>query len=312
MNTPIWVERYRPHKIEDCILPIGLKETFKQIVQQKTVPNMILAGKQGGGKTTVARAICDELGIDYLMINASENGNIDTLRIDIRNYAATKSFNSSRKVVILDEADYLNPNSTQPALRSFIEEFASNSSFIFTCNILNKIIGPLHSRASVIEFTIPNAEKVSLQTQFYKRVKMILDTEKIEFTPNVVKTLIVKYWPDYRRVINELQRYSYVGKIDEGILDQVQDAPISELIVALKARDFKTMRKWCAINHDSDSVKTMRKIYDALYEIFTKECIPAVVLLIAEYQFKAAFVQDQEINLTAFLTELMETVDFVE
>jgi DNA polymerase III delta prime subunit len=311
----IWVEKYRPHKISDCVLPENIKETFAQIVKQGLIPNLILTGKAGGGKTTAARAICDELNVESILINASENGNIDTLRNEIREFASTESFlrdldaddNSSvkRKVVILDEADHLNPNSTQPALRSFIEEFASNVSFIFTCNSLGKIIQPLHSRTSVIEYNIPNGEKATLQGQFYKRLKFILDTENVEFDPNVVKALVVKFWPDFRRTINELQRYSLSGKIDEGILAQVRDVPLSELIKALKDKDFQSMRKWCAVHHDSDSVKIIRKLYEVLYEVFNKNSIPDVVILMGRYQYQAAFVNDHELHLVAFLTELM-------
>ena len=313
----IWVEKYRPHTISDCILPEGIKTTFEQIVHQGVIPNMILTGKAGGGKTTAAKAICAQVGAECIMINASENGNIDTLRNEIREFASTESFlrdldddgNTSikRKVVILDEADHLNPNSTQPALRSFIEEFASNVSFIFTCNSLSKIITPLHSRTSVIEYTIPNTEKAALQKAFYGRLKYILDTEEVEFDPNVVRALVVKFWPDFRRTINELQRYSLSGKIDEGILSQVRDVPMSELIKALKEQDFQMVRKWCAVHHDSDSVKIIRKLYDALYEVFKKESIPDVVIMMGRYQYQAAFVNDHELHLVAFLTELMYT-----
>lgn len=301
----LWVEKWRPHTITDCILPIAIKTTFEQIIINGVVPNMILTGKTGGGKTTAARAICDQLDIEYIMINASENGNIDTLRTEIREFASTASFGGERKVVILDEADHLNPNSTQPALRSFIEEFASNVSFIFTCNSISKIIAPLHSRTAVIEYTIPNAEKESLAKQFFKRLKIILDAEGVEYQPKVIMAMVFKYWPDFRRTINELQRYALQGKIDEGILDQVRDIPISELITALKSKDFQAMRKWCAVHNESDSTKIMRKLYDSLYEVFNLDSIPEVVVMIGTYQYRAAFVQDHEIHLVAFLTELM-------
>lgn len=312
----IWVEKYRPHKISDCILPEAIKETFEQIVQQGIIPNLILTGKAGGGKTTAARAICEELGVEYILINASENGNIDTLRTEIREFASTESFlhdldasgfstGRKRKVVILDEADHLNPNSTQPALRAFIEEFASNVSFIFTCNSLSKIITYLHSRTAVIEYNIPNSEKEALAKQFFKRLKFILDTEGIEYDTKVIMALTFKFWPDFRRTINELQRYALAGKIDESILAQVRDVPMSELIKALKAKDFHAMRKWCAVHHDSDSVKIIRKLYDVLFDVFVKNQVPDVVILMGRYQYQAAFVDDHELHLVAFLTELM-------
>lgn len=314
-RTPIWVERYRPHKISDCILPEAIKETFEQIVRQGVIPNLILTGKAGGGKTTAALAICEELGIEHILINASENGNIDTLRTEIREFASTESFlhaldasgentGRKRKVVILDEADHLNPNSTQPALRAFIEEFASNVSFIFTCNALSKIITYLHSRTAVIEYAIPSVEKEALAKQFFKRLSYILDTEGIEYDKKVIMALTFKFWPDFRRTINELQRYALAGKIDESILSQVRDVPMSELIKALKAKDFHAMRKWCAV-HNSNSVEIIRKLYDALFDVFVKNQVPDVVILMARYQYQAAFVDDHELHLVAFLTELM-------
>ena len=250
-NSPIWVERYRPHCIADCVLPEAIKTTFQEIIRQGVVPNMILSGRAGGGKTTAAQAICDELNVEWILINASESGNIDTLRNEVREFESTRSFCGDRKVVLLDEADSLNPNSTQPALRGFIEEFSVNVSFIFTCNTLSKIIQPLHSRTSIIEFNIPAIEKAGLQKQFLKRLRFILDTEGVEYEPKVLAALIMKFWPDFRRTINELQRYALLGKIDEGILAQVRDVPMSELLKALKDRDFPAMRKWCAVHHDS-------------------------------------------------------------
>ena len=309
-NSPIWVERYRPHRIEDCILPEHIKTTFQEIVNRGVVPNMIFSGKAGGGKTTAAMAICDELEVEWILINASESGNIDTLRNEIREFASTASFGGGRKVVILDEADHLNPQSTQPALRGFIEEFTINVSFIFTCNNLSKIIEPLHSRTSIIEFNVPVSEKNGLMNQFLRRLRMILDGEEVEYDPMVLAALIQRYWPDFRRTINELQRYSLNGKIDEGILAQVRDVPMSELIKHMKNADFTSMRKWVAVHNDSDSVRVMRKIYDSCYEIMDKQSIPGVVLLIGDYQYKAAFVQDQEMHLAAFLTELMQSAEF--
>ena len=311
MEHVIWVEKYRPHTIESCILPPHLKTTFQEIVNSGVVTNMIFAGKAGVGKTTVARAICDELDISYLLIPASEQGNIDTLRTDVREFASTISFGGGRKVVIFDEADYLNANSTQPALRNFVEEFAINTSFIYTCNHPNRIIPELHSRSSVIEFKISNEDTAEMRKQFLKRLRSILEVEGVPYDPKVVAQLILKHWPDMRRVINELQRYAKQGKIDAGILEQVKDAPLADLLKSLKEGDFQTMRVWCALHHDNDSVRVMRKIYDGLYDIFAKDSIPDVVLLIGNYQYQAAFVQDHEIHLTAFLTELVQVAKFL-
>jgi DNA polymerase III delta prime subunit len=311
MQNQIWVEKYRPHTIGDCILPPVLKATFQGIVDSGVVTNMILSGKAGVGKTTVARAICDELEISSLLIPASEQGNIDTLRTDVREFASTMSFGGTRKVVIFDEADYLNANSTQPALRNFIEEFSLNTSFIFTCNHPNRIIPEIHSRAPVIEFKITKNDQNEMRKLFLKRLRAILEAEGIPYEPQVLAQLIMKFWPDMRRIINELQTYSKQGKIDEGVLEQVKDAPMSELYKALKDGNFKAMREWCAVYNDNDSVRVMRKIYDALYEVFDKDCIPDVVLLIGNYQYQAAFVQDHEIHLTAFLTELVQVSKFL-
>ena len=308
-KSPLWVERWRPRKIADCILPEKIKGTFEEIVNQGVVPNMILTGPAGMGKTTAAIALCDELDLDWILINASQNGGIDTLRTEITEFASTRSFDGARRVIILDEADYLNPQSTQPALRGAIEEFSVNASFIFTCNNLVKIIPPLHSRASIIEYNIPADEMSGLVGQFYKRLKLILDTEKISYDPSNVKTvlgrLILKFWPDMRRVLNELQLYSIKGPIDAGVLEQVQDAPMAELIDAIKKDDFRRVRAWCAVHSDTDVIKVIRKVYDLVYDLFEPDCIPGIVLLCASYQFQAAFAQDQEIHLAAFLTNLM-------
>lgn len=313
MRQVIWVEKYRPHTVADCILPAALKSTFQEIVNSGVVLNMILAGKAGVGKTTIARAICEELDLTYIISNASEKGNIDTLRTEIRDFAETASFTGDRKVVILDEADYLNATSTQPALRSFIEEFAANVSFIFTCNHPNRIIPELHSRAPVIEFKISKDEKEEMMKQFLKRLCSILDAEEIPYEKKVLAQMIFKHWPDMRRVINELQRYSkQTGRIDSTILEAIKDAPIADLYAALKGRDFKTMRVWCALYNDNDSVRVMRKVYDTMYEVFDKDCIPDIVLLIGNYQYQAAFVQDHEVHLAAFLTELMQLAKFVK
>jgi DNA polymerase III delta prime subunit len=301
----LWTQLYRPRKIEDCILPKSLKDTFQEFVKQGNVPNLLLCGTQGTGKTTVARALCEELGFDVLEINGSMNGGIDTLRNEIKNFASTISFSGSRKAVILDEADYLNAQSTQPALRNFMEEFSKNCAFILTCNFKNRIIEPLHSRCSVIEFKIPQKEKQSLAAQFYKRVLHILKEENIEFEPAVVAQLITTHFPDWRRVLNELQRYSATGKIDTGILTNLKDESFKVLIDALKERNFNSMRKWVGENSDTEPSAFFRKFYDSAHNYMTAKSIPPLVLLLAKYQYQAAFVADQEINTSAFLTEVM-------
>jgi DNA polymerase III delta prime subunit len=301
----LWTQLYRPRKIEDCILPKSLKDTFQEFVKQGNVPNLLLCGTQGTGKTTVARALCEELGFDVLEINGSMNGGIDTLRNEIKNFASTISFSGSRKAVILDEADYLNAQSTQPALRNFMEEFSKNCAFILTCNFKNRIIEPLHSRCSVIEFKIPQKEKQVLAAQFYKRVVHILKEENIEFEPAVVAQLITTHFPDWRRVLNELQRYSATGKIDTGILTNLKDESFKVLIDALKERNFNSMRKWVGENSDTEPSAFFRKFYDSAHNYMTAKSIPPLVLLLAKYQYQAAFVADQEINTSAFLTEVM-------
>jgi len=301
----LWVERYRPRKIEDCILPDELKSTFQKFVDDGSIPNLLLSGTAGVGKTTVARAMLEQINADYIVINGSMNGNIDTLRNDIRNFAATVSFTGGRKYVILDEADYLNANSTQPALRNFMEEYSSNCGFILTCNFANRIIAPLHSRCSVVEFKINGKQKAPLAKQFMDRVNTILDTEGIEYDKKVVAELIMKHFPDWRRVLNELQRYAASGKIDSGILAQMDNLDIRELSKLLKARDFTSMRKWVATNSSMDANMLFRKLYDVSTETMQSESIPELVLILAEYQYKAAFVVDQEINTAACLTKIM-------
>lgn len=306
----LWVEKYRPKTVNDTVLPAELKLTFQQFIDDRVVPNLLLTGKAGTGKTTVARAMLEELGCDYIIINGSMHGNIDTLRNDISNFASSVSLSGGRKYVILDEADYLNPNSTQPALRNFMEEFSKNCGFILTCNFRNRIIEPLHSRCSIVEFKIPNKEKPKLATQFYKRVTNILSQEAVEAEPKAVAAIVEKHFPDFRRTLNELQRYSATGKIDAGILVNVEDQTIKQLIDHMKARDFTHVRKWTAENIDVDPVVLFRKFYDASQDYFKPSAIPQLVLLIAEYQYKQAFVADSEINMVAFLTEVMVECEF--
>ena len=304
----LWVEKYRPRTIDECILPEDQKATFKQFLDKGEIPNMLLCGGAGMGKTTVARALCEELGTDYIVINGSMNGNIDTLRNEILGFASTVSFTGKTKIVILDEADYLNPNSTQPALRNFIEEFSSNCRFIFTCNFKNRIIAPLHSRTTVVEFKIVNADRPKIAAGFFKRVMEILKTENITADSKSVAKLVERHFPDYRRVLNELQRYSVSGAIDEGVLVNLKEANIRDLTDALKEKDFKKMRQWVVNNIDSDPQTLFRLIYDQLTDQVKQ--VPQLILLLADYQYKAAFVADAEINLVACLTEIMAAVEF--
>ena len=309
MEHLLWTEKYRPQTIEDCILPKRLKEVFQQYASQKQIPNLLLTGSAGVGKTTVAKALCQEVGCDYLVINGSDESGIDTFRVKIKNYASSMSFTGGRKVIIIDEADYLNPNSTQPALRNAIEEFASNCSFIFTCNYKNRIIEPLHSRMAVIEFGLKNGEKMKMATEFLKKTEFILQTEKIEFDKKVVAELVTKHFPDFRRVINELQRYSQLGKIDVGVLAQVADVSITEIVKYIKDKDFGAVRKWVATN-EVDPTTFFRKLYDNLYDFLKPHSIPQVILILADYQYKQAFVVDQEINIVACLIQIMAEGDF--
>ena len=305
VNSPLWVEKYRPQRIQDCVLPDALKETLQAIVSDGTIPNLIFAGGAGTGKTTAARALCAELDCDSLVINGSMNGNIDTLRNEIRDFASTMSFSGGRKYVILDEADYLNPQSTQPALRNFMEEYSSNCGFILTCNFVNKIIDPLHSRCSVVNFTFPKAEMPKLAGSFMKRVMSILESEEIEFDKAAVAALISKHAPDWRRVLNELQRYSVSGKVDAGILTQFSEETFKALIGFLKERKFDQMRKWVAANADMDPTVLYRKLYDSASVYVQEKSIPQLVMTIAQFQFWHSQVADVEINLAACLTELM-------
>jgi DNA polymerase III delta prime subunit len=313
MAENLWVEKYRPTKIDDCILTNELKETFKQFLNQKELPNLLLSGTAGTGKTTVARALCEELGADYIIINGSDEGRqIDTLRHKIKNFASTVSLTetASHKVVIIDEADYMNADSVQPALRNFIETFYKNCRFIFTCNYKNKILPALHSRCTVIDFAITNGERNKSYSDFHIRLQYILNEEKIEFDPKVIAELIQKYYPDFRRTINELQRYSVRGKIDSGILFSLTEADTKQLIAILKEKRFNDMRKWVIQNLDKEPSALFSSVYEILYKHLQPQDMAQAVLVIAGYQYKAAFVADQEINMVACLTEVMANCKF--
>ena len=309
MKQILWVEKYRPRKIEDCILPPAIKKSFSEFVKNKEIPNLLLSGRPGVGKTTVAKALCEQLETDYLIINGSEESGIDVLRSKIKSFASTVSLTGGTKVVILDEADYLNPQSTQPALRGFIEEFHNNCRFIFTANYKNRIIEPLHSRCSVIEFKI-NGNRDKLAYELLNRCGNILDEENIKYDNKVVAELIMKHFPDNRRVLNELQRYSAAGEIDSGILVNLSDINLKELTLHLKNKEFTKVRKWVVDNIDNDPTKIFRKIYDNLYYTMEPSTIPSAIILIGQYQYKSAFVADQEINLLACLTEIMSQCRF--
>jgi DNA polymerase III delta prime subunit len=306
----LWVEKFRPKTIADTILPPSLKQTFQQFVDQQNIPNLLLCGRAGVGKTTVARAMLEELGADYLIINGSMNGNIDTLRNDIRQFASSVSFYGGRKYVILDEADYLNPNSTQPALRNFMEEFSKNCGFILTANFSNRIIDPLHSRCSVVEFKIEKEDKPKMAALLFKRAQQILESEGIDNDPKAVAEVVKKFFPDFRRVLNELQRYSATGKIDSGILVNFTDEKLKGLIELIKQKNFTEIRKWVGENTDIDTTTFFRKLYDAASDYMKPSSIPQLVLILANYQYKAAFVADQEINILACLTEIMVEGEF--
>jgi len=306
----LWVEEYRPKTIDDCILPQSLKTLFTSFIQKGELSNILLSGPPGIGKTTVAKALCDQLNCDWVMINGSEEGGIDVLRSKIKNFASTVSLSGGKKVVILDEADYLNPQSTQPALRGFIEEFHKNCRFILTCNFKNRLIDPLHSRFSTIEFRINPKDKPKLASKLFERAVYILKEQNIDYEEPVLAELIKKHFPDFRKLINELQRYSVSGKIDSGILVNISDENLKTLLSHLKGKDFTEMRKWVVHNLDNDPVKIFRRIYDSMYEHLQPATIPHAVLIIADYQYKSAFVADQEVNLVACLTELMSQVKF--
>lgn len=304
-----WVEKYRPTKIDDCILPEQMKSTFQQFVDQEFIPNLLLVGGPGVGKTTVAKAMIAQLGADFMIINGSMNGGIDTLRNEIQTYASSISFSGGRKYIILDEADYLTPN-TQAALRNFMEEFSKNVSFILTCNFKNRIIEPLHSRCSVIDFKIDKQSLASLANKFMQRLMFILDSEKVEYEKPVLAEMIKKFFPDWRRIINECQRYSAVGKIDTGILTNFDDGVYKTLVEKLKNRDFDGMRKWVSENTDVDTTHLIRKLYNTMDNILNPQSKGACILILAKYQYQASFVADQEVNNVAMFTELMMECEF--
>ena len=310
METFLWVEKYRPTTIDACILPNSLKGSFSEFVKDKHIPNLILSGGPGVGKTTVAKAMVEEIGATWMMINGSEESGIDVLRTKIKNFASTVSLEGGRKYIILDESDYLNPQSTQPALRGFMEEFHKNCGFILTCNYKNRLIEPLHSRCSVVDFIIPKSDKPKLASDFFSRVQTILKNESIKFDQKAVVELNIKHFPDWRRVLNELQRYSASGQIDAGILVNLSEVNINELMESLKKQEFTNVRKWIVNNLDNDPVRIFRRFYDSLYDHIDKSTIPHAVVILAEYSYKSAFVADQEINLLACMTEIMAQVKF--
>tara|TARA_B100001113_G_scaffold177223_1_gene145176 strand:- start:3688 stop:4623 length:936 start_codon:yes stop_codon:yes gene_type:complete len=310
MSDFLWCEQYRPRKIEDCILPDNIKTVLQKFVANKKIPNLLLSGPPGIGKTTVAKALCEELGADYYVINGSDEGRfLDTVRNQAKNFASTVSLVGGAKIIIIDEADNTT-NDVQLLLRATIEEFSSNCRFIFTCNYKNRIIEPLHSRCSVVDFSINGKEKQVLAAQFFKRIQDILTEQKVEAEPKVLVALVQKYFPDFRRTLNELQRYSSIGKIDTGVLAAVTDTKLQDLVGYLKNKEFTNMKKWVVQNLDSEPTQIMRKLYDSLYNYLQSQSIPEAVLVIGEYQYKAAFVADQEINLVACMTELMMRCQF--
>ena len=308
-NEVLWTQRYRPKRVEDTILPASTKAIFQKMVDDNNVQNLLLTGKPGTGKTTVAIAMLEEIGADYIVINGSLKNGIDVLRVEIANFASAISFSGGRKFVIIDEADYLNPNSVQPALRNFIEDFSSNCGFIFTCNFKNRIISPLRSRFSEIDFTIPKEETQQLALQFFKRVQVILSEERVEFDKAAVVKVIQKHFPDFRRIIGELQSYAATGRIDDGVTADIKGESIDELFVLMKAKKYTEMRKWVAVNSDSDASELFRAIYDAAVEKVELKSLPGVIVTLGEYQYKHSFVADPEINIMACITEIMMEAD---
>ena len=307
----LWVAKYRPTKISECVLPSDLQEPFSDFIDQGKLPNLIFAGGPGTGKTTAAMALCEETQTDYLMVNGSDEGrNIDTVRTTLRQFCSSVSMTGNRKAIIMDEADYMNPDSVQPAIRGDIEKFGNNVSWIFTCNYPNRIIEPIHSRCAVFDFLIPNSEKPKIAENYLKLCEGILAKEEIEFDKKVLIQLIMKHFPDFRRVLNELQRYSSSGRIDTGILTSLEEINIIELVESLKTKRFSDMRKWTNSNMDSDTTRIFRKLYDSLSSYLKPQSVPQAVLIIADYQYKSAFVADQEINMVACLTEIMVECSF--
>ena len=307
----LWVEKYRPHKISDCVLPSDLQEPFSDFVDQGKVPNLILTGGPGTGKTTAAKALCDETKTDFLMVNGSDEGrSIDIVRTTLNQFCSSVSMTGNRKAIIMDEADYMNADSVQPALRGFIEKFGNNVSFLFTCNYPNRIIDPIHSRCAVFDFSIPLNEKPKLAERYLFLCEEILGKEGIEFDRKVLIQLIMKHFPDFRRVLNELQRYSSSGRIDTGILTSLEEVNVGELVSSLKGKKFSEVRKWTNSNMDTDTARIFRKLYDSLSSHLKPQSVPQAVLIIADYQYKSAFVVDQEINLVACLTVIMVECEF--
>ena len=311
MSEYLWVEKYRPHTVADCILPDRIKKVFQEYVDQGNIPNLMLTGSAGVGKTTIAKAMCEQLQVNNIFINSSEERGIDMLRTKIKSYASTMSMTGGRKVIILDEADYLTPEA-QAGLRGAIEEFSDNCSFIFTCNFKSRLIDALHSRCSVVDFSLKNEEKPKMAMQLSKRLSSILDQESVNYDKAVVQQLVAKYFPDYRRTLNELQRYSASGAIDAGVLAQISDVrKIADLVGYLKEGNFGEMRKWVVANSDIEPARIYRRIYDSLFDYFKPESIPQAVVILGKYQYQAAFVADHEINLVACLTEMMVDCEYV-
>jgi len=310
-NEVLWVEKYRPQKIDDTILPEQMKETFRKFVSDGNVPNLLLTGGPGVGKTTIAKAMLDELGCDYIVKNGSLNVNIDTLRYDISTFASAVSLTGGRKYVIFDEADYLNAASVQPALRNFIEEYSANCGFIFTCNFKNRIISPLRSRLSEVDFSIEQTERPIMAMEFFKRVQQILRNENVDYDKAVLAKVIEKHFPDFRRVLTELQSYAASGRIDEGIFVNIKQESIDALFKFLKEKNFTEMRKWVANNSDQDMNEMFRRIYDAMADKVEFRSQAGFIVTIADYMYKSNFVADQEINMVAFLTEVMVESEFV-
>ena len=300
----LWVEEYRPKTVADCILPEALKASFQTFVDQKEIPNLILSGTAGVGKTTIARAMCEEIGADYILINGSVENGIDTLRMKVMSFASAASLTGGRKVIIIDEADNLTPEA-QKGFRGVIEEFAGNCSFIFTCNFIKRIIEPLHSRCACIDFRLQGKDKALMAMGFFKRIETILKLEEVEYDKAAVTQLVTKFFPDYRRILNELQRYSRNGKIDDGILTNLANVKIDELVEYLKAKEFKSVRKWVGNNSDTDSAAIMRSLYDKMADIFKPQCLPALIILLAKYQYQESFCADKEISLMACMMEIM-------